>query len=228
MAQEILQATQALSSFSEYLDKQQQHTKQLLGTLLVQDIDPKYWTQALNDGKVTVATDESVAEKKGYFAIIFHTADEEICFEGTCDRVPQLISSYQTELTGILSVLYLICTLSSFTHNQITREQELLCDNLSAVHRMSIDTPPGIRLHLATDFDMINEIMKEKENRPEVKVSWVKAHQDGKEDLELLPLAAKLNVKANVDVNLFSANTPPYLTPAQAPTLFLLLKACLT
>eukprot|EP00957_Ditylum_brightwellii_P059867 4544999-Ditylum_brightwellii.AAC.1 len=70
--------------------------------------------------------------------------------------------------------------------------------------------------------------MKEKENRPEVKVSLVKTHQDDKEDLELLPLSKKLNVKANVSVNLFRANTPPNLAPAQAPTLFLSLKVCLT
>eukprot|EP00957_Ditylum_brightwellii_P041918 3174944-Ditylum_brightwellii.AAC.1 len=71
----------------------------------------------LNKGKVTVATDGSVAEKKGYFAVVFHTEDKEIPFQGSCDCVPQLISSYQTELMGILLMLYLLQALSSFTNN---------------------------------------------------------------------------------------------------------------
>eukprot|EP00957_Ditylum_brightwellii_P057928 4392054-Ditylum_brightwellii.AAC.1 len=70
--------------------------------------------------------------------------------------------------------------------------------------------------------------MKAKENRPKVKVSWVKAHQDGKKDMKLLTLSAKMNVKADADVNLFRANTLPHLTPAQAPTVLLCLKVCLT
>eukprot|EP00957_Ditylum_brightwellii_P200791 15306048-Ditylum_brightwellii.AAC.2 len=57
MEQETQQAAQSMSSFSEYLDKQPQHDKRLLGTLLDQGIDPVYWIQALNEGKVTVSLD---------------------------------------------------------------------------------------------------------------------------------------------------------------------------
>eukprot|EP00957_Ditylum_brightwellii_P191430 14574472-Ditylum_brightwellii.AAC.1 len=53
--------------------------------LIDQDIYPGYLIQALNKGKVTIATAGLVAEKKGYFAVVFHTDDKDICFEGPCD-----------------------------------------------------------------------------------------------------------------------------------------------
>eukprot|EP00957_Ditylum_brightwellii_P078937 6002235-Ditylum_brightwellii.AAC.1 len=59
-----------------------------------------------------IAMDGSVAHKKGYFAVVFHSADNSICFQGPCDGNSLLMTSYRTELTGISSALCLLQALS--------------------------------------------------------------------------------------------------------------------
>eukprot|EP00957_Ditylum_brightwellii_P126124 9614785-Ditylum_brightwellii.AAC.1 len=57
------------TTFGEYIDQQPHHIKHLLGNLHTDGVDPEYWIQAISDGNVTIATDGSVAQKKGYFAV---------------------------------------------------------------------------------------------------------------------------------------------------------------
>eukprot|EP00957_Ditylum_brightwellii_P199357 15195621-Ditylum_brightwellii.AAC.1 len=57
------------TTFGEYIDQQPHHIKCLLGNLHTDDVDLEYWIQAISNGKVTIATDGSVAQKKGYFAV---------------------------------------------------------------------------------------------------------------------------------------------------------------
>eukprot|EP00957_Ditylum_brightwellii_P159953 12175410-Ditylum_brightwellii.AAC.1 len=79
--------------------------------------------------------------------------------------------------------------------------QELICDNIAAVQQSNASTPPGLKSHMTTNFDAINEIMALKANVFKLKVLWVKAH--------------------NTDVNSFRANTPSHLEPCSTPTVFL-------
>eukprot|EP00957_Ditylum_brightwellii_P010093 762693-Ditylum_brightwellii.AAC.1 len=62
--------------FLEYIARQPQHIKWLLGTLNAEKVDPNHWLTTINNKEVTIATDGSVAEQKGYFAVILHTENE--------------------------------------------------------------------------------------------------------------------------------------------------------
>ena len=161
-----------------YIDQQPSHIKRLLGNLHADNVDPEYWIQAISNGIVTIATDGSVAQKKGYFAVVFHTDNKSICYQGPCDGNDSLMTLYRTELTGILSALYLLRALSTFSHRDLTTTPTLFCDNSVAVTQTNLDISPGIRSHLAADYNIYSEITKLQLEEPKVMAAWVKAHQD--------------------------------------------------
>eukprot|EP00957_Ditylum_brightwellii_P134967 10290735-Ditylum_brightwellii.AAC.2 len=66
--QEVNRDSHLAESFSEYISSQPHHVWQLLGTLDASDVDVEYWIRALNNDRVTIVTDGSVAQKTGYFA----------------------------------------------------------------------------------------------------------------------------------------------------------------
>eukprot|EP00957_Ditylum_brightwellii_P094844 7223078-Ditylum_brightwellii.AAC.1 len=80
--QEVDGVSHLAESFSEYISLQPQHVQQLLGTLDASDVDFEYWIITLNNGRVTIATDNSVAQKTGYFATILHTPECQLQFQG--------------------------------------------------------------------------------------------------------------------------------------------------
>eukprot|EP00957_Ditylum_brightwellii_P108246 8258642-Ditylum_brightwellii.AAC.1 len=61
--------------------------------------------------------------------------------------------SYRTELTGILSALYLLRLLLRYMHTTLATSPMLYCDNSSAVTVANNDIPPGIKAHLSSDYD---------------------------------------------------------------------------
>eukprot|EP00957_Ditylum_brightwellii_P020968 1580506-Ditylum_brightwellii.AAC.1 len=75
----------------------------MLGNLKAAEVDVDYWIQALNCGNVTIATDGLVAAQRGYFATVLHTDQRQLRFQGPCNGARSMISSYRTELAGILS-----------------------------------------------------------------------------------------------------------------------------
>eukprot|EP00957_Ditylum_brightwellii_P061917 4698849-Ditylum_brightwellii.AAC.1 len=104
----------------------------MLGSLKAAEVDVDYWIHALNCGNVTIAMDGSVAAQRGYFATVLHTDQGQLRFQGPCDEARSMISSYRTELAGILSVLYLLHTLSGYLGTNITTRQLLHCNNAAA------------------------------------------------------------------------------------------------
>eukprot|EP00957_Ditylum_brightwellii_P161397 12289074-Ditylum_brightwellii.AAC.1 len=125
-----------------------------------------------------IATDESVAEQKGYFAVILHTENEKMWFQGPCDCNKALISLYRVELTGILSTLYLLQAFVKYMGCNITHLQGLLCNNMSEVNKTNGTIPPGVRARITPDYGVIHEIMEVKQNVSQFKAVWVKTHQD--------------------------------------------------
>jgi hypothetical protein len=226
--QQTALATTSLPSFAEYIGIQPPHIQRLLGNLHTDNINPDYWIQAITEGTVTIATDGSVAKRKGYFAVVFHTDESTIRFQGPCDGNDALMTSYRTELTGILSALYLLQALIKFTGTTPPAVPPLFCDNISAVKRTNAATLPGVKEHVSPDFDLIHEIRSTKHNLPEFTATWVKAHQDDGTALEDLPLDSQLNVMADADVNSFRINPPHRLRPSTTPTIFPSLHAYLT
>eukprot|EP00957_Ditylum_brightwellii_P072193 5487909-Ditylum_brightwellii.AAC.1 len=82
MQQQASQDTQnealLTTPFMDYLGSQPTHVKCILRNLMEQDTNPDYQLQALNEGKVMIATDGLVAEKKGYFAVVLYTEEAEL------------------------------------------------------------------------------------------------------------------------------------------------------
>eukprot|EP00957_Ditylum_brightwellii_P135188 10307271-Ditylum_brightwellii.AAC.1 len=117
------------------------------------------------------------------------------------------MTSYRTELTGILADLYLILALAQHSDTTISTQQEIFCHNAAAVVHANTPIAPGICSYIAVDYDLSQEIATAKSSGIDLKTSWVKAHQDEKKPLAFLPIKAKLNVKADADVTTFLQNT---------------------
>jgi hypothetical protein len=64
------------ATFISYLHTLPEHVQRFLGNLHHQQVNVDYWTTALQQGEVHIATDVLVAGKKGYFAVVFHTEHE--------------------------------------------------------------------------------------------------------------------------------------------------------
>eukprot|EP00957_Ditylum_brightwellii_P203710 15335888-Ditylum_brightwellii.AAC.1 len=124
------------------------------------------------------------------------------------------MTSYQTELTSILSVLYLLHALSSYSQSPITTKQTLLCNNAAEVSWTNAPVPPGIKQYVAVDYNIVKEIVVVKESGIKMEAEWVKAHQDDTTELQLLPIQAQLNVQADINVTSFRLNTPTNLQPS--------------
>eukprot|EP00957_Ditylum_brightwellii_P159985 12178462-Ditylum_brightwellii.AAC.1 len=85
-----------------------------------------------------------MADKKGYFAVVLFTTERTIQYQGPCDGANALMTSYRTELSGILSALYLIRAFTEFSDTALTSAPPLYCDNSAAVLRTNTPISPGI------------------------------------------------------------------------------------
>eukprot|EP00957_Ditylum_brightwellii_P114451 8726388-Ditylum_brightwellii.AAC.1 len=103
------------------------------------------------------------------------------------------MTSYQAELTGILSALYLLRALSIFSCTDLTTAPTLFCNNSAVVTQTNLDISPGIRSHLAADYNIYSKITKVQTEGPKVTAAWVKAHQDSTKCTAELTLDAQLN-----------------------------------
>eukprot|EP00957_Ditylum_brightwellii_P031894 2418463-Ditylum_brightwellii.AAC.1 len=88
-------------SYIESLDPQLQR---LPGNLKDQDIDTEFWIAALQASIVETASDGSVKDGQGAYAVIFTAGGRELWFQGPVDCHPSLIQSYRAELTGLLAI----------------------------------------------------------------------------------------------------------------------------
>ena len=194
--------------------------KRGLGNLDPTEVDVEYWLNALQEGSVNIASDGSVAKGKGYYALLLKMKDRQLQFQGPCDCDPQLVSSYRAELMGILALYYLLDVMAEHHQTKVTHNLIIHVDNSAAVRTSNKDIPPGIRSHLTTNIDIIQEIQRMKQNGPLIEAEWVKAHQDNTESFNDLPLEAQMNCLADQDVTNFCHNTPPQLEPTTTPLLF--------
>eukprot|EP00957_Ditylum_brightwellii_P201907 15327747-Ditylum_brightwellii.AAC.1 len=65
-----------------------------MGNLQEAEVDAEYWIDALNKGLVTIATDGSVADQKGYCVTVMHTDQKQLRFQYPCDGAKSLMTSY--------------------------------------------------------------------------------------------------------------------------------------
>eukprot|EP00957_Ditylum_brightwellii_P091099 6935725-Ditylum_brightwellii.AAC.1 len=132
-----------------------------MGNLQQKEIDLDYWQAALRCRDVHIATDGSVAQKRGYHAVVFHTDDKVLKFQGPYDGSSLLMTSFCTELSGILATLYFINALQDYTKENFLAQLPLYCDNMAAVLTTKTSMPPGITSHMCPDFDVIAKLWSE-------------------------------------------------------------------
>eukprot|EP00957_Ditylum_brightwellii_P106872 8153047-Ditylum_brightwellii.AAC.1 len=77
--------THTHGTFEDYIAAQPDHVQRILGTLQAAEVDTEYWIDTLNKGLVTIATDSSVVNYKGYYATVMHTDLKQLRFQGRCD-----------------------------------------------------------------------------------------------------------------------------------------------
>eukprot|EP00957_Ditylum_brightwellii_P137627 10492208-Ditylum_brightwellii.AAC.1 len=61
---------------------------------------------------------------------------------------------------------------------QINRKQTILCDNTAAVSRVNMPIGPGTKHYTTANDDIMKEIEEVKRSHQDMQASWVKAHQD--------------------------------------------------
>eukprot|EP00957_Ditylum_brightwellii_P211227 15365920-Ditylum_brightwellii.AAC.2 len=205
------------SAFTDYMQQLPKHVKCFLGNLHCQQIDVDYRIAALQQGHVHISTDGSVADRKGYHAVVFHTDSQMLQFQGPCDGLPLLMTSYRSELSGILVTLYFISALQDFTKESILAHLPLYCDNSAAVLSSNTTTAPGVTSHLCPDYNVVSEVWSQLKQVPHMNVAWVKTHQDDAKPICKLSIDAKLNCTANRDAKLFRLNAPDNFSPVGVP-----------
>eukprot|EP00957_Ditylum_brightwellii_P130489 9954958-Ditylum_brightwellii.AAC.1 len=89
--------------------------KQLLGNLHTQKADAQYWIRKIYDNKVQAASDGSVKDKSGTYAMVFQIEAKALRFQGPVECDPSLLKSYRAELIGILAMYYFLKYLSIYS-----------------------------------------------------------------------------------------------------------------
>eukprot|EP00957_Ditylum_brightwellii_P026867 2031263-Ditylum_brightwellii.AAC.1 len=67
-----------MESYQLHFNTLPSHIKRTLGNLKTQEVDVDYWLQALQENKVTIASDGSVIRKRGLYAIILYTEERKL------------------------------------------------------------------------------------------------------------------------------------------------------
>eukprot|EP00957_Ditylum_brightwellii_P031670 2401812-Ditylum_brightwellii.AAC.1 len=84
--------------------------------------------------------------------------------------------------------------------------KQLFCDSMAAVTRTNYTIAPGIKTHIAAEYDISQEICPVKEEGIDLQTHWV-----------LLPLDTQLNIQVDADVITFCHSPPPDLAPSSNP-----------
>ena len=181
----------------------------------------------------TLACDSSVVGANGTFGWVLGT-DTNTYWEGSgpVDGSPLCMSSQRAELTGILSGLRLILHFTKF-HN-ITRGAPVtvVCDNRSAVGYATPSKSPTSAIHAnAPDYDLTRAIHDTITTIPlEIKLRWVRGHQDSTKPFESLPREAQLNIIADELATEYHQSpdperpSKPNVTPSPTCAAYLLLR----
>jgi hypothetical protein len=92
---------------------------------------------------------------------------------------PDLLSSYQAELGGLLALLYLVYRISEY-HGVHSGRVHIYCDNKSALQQITKVAPLGIPPYFSSDYDLLELIRLYFNLLPISAVGeWVKGHYTG-------------------------------------------------
>eukprot|EP00957_Ditylum_brightwellii_P041629 3153032-Ditylum_brightwellii.AAC.1 len=133
-----------------------------MGNLAPTEVDVEYWLNTLQEGSVNIASDGSVAKRKGYYALLLKIKDRQLQFQGPCNYDPQLILSYRAKLMEILALYYLLDAMVAYQQTMLDQTLIIHVDNMAAVRTYNKDIAPGIKSHLTADIDVVQEIQRMK------------------------------------------------------------------
>ena len=153
---------------------------------LVGNIKPSSKPPTFADTKedFIAASDGTVLEGKGGAAATIHSNTTrgilQTIIPVDCHR--SHITSYRTELLGILATIILTHALLNQTGEKFTHiTGTIYCDNKAAVNQyqhLSGTIPPSIRWDNANDADVLQELRHWKGKIPTgITIKWIKAHQ---------------------------------------------------
>jgi hypothetical protein len=118
---------------------------------------------------------------KGSHSWLFSNNTKQLLASGAgpTDGHPILMSSYRTELGGILTALYIIHRICDYYHT-LSGKVTLFCDNKGAVSSSFKQAIPGISPFLSSDYDLIHLAKHLIAITPiTVAGEWVKGHYSG-------------------------------------------------
>ncbi len=143
------------------------------------------------------------------------TTDQKLLLQGAGpgDGHPKLISSYRSELGGLLAVLYTIYCICQHYHVQGGKMKHH-CDNKGVLTNVFSPTAPGITPYLQAD---VNLVMKAKRLINAIPVTilaeWVKGHYNGKDH----KFKHELNEIADSMATSFNSSPHPKFHPHRKP-----------
>ena len=146
---------------------------------------------------------------------IISTKDKQVIIEGAgpADGNPSSMSSYRTELGGLVAVLYIIFRIC--THYHITAGKLIYhCDNKGVLSNVFSSPPVTITSSLQTDFDLVLTAKRLITLIPVTIVAeWVKGHYDG----DTRAYKHDLNDRADYLATSFTKQPPTGLHPRRLP-----------
>jgi hypothetical protein len=154
---------------------------------------------------LAACSDGSVADGTGAHGWIFANDSTPVLQgAGPDDRHPDHMTSYRSELGGLLAVLYLIYRVCSYYEIQ-TGKLLLYCDNKGALQNVFHSKgKPGITPFMDTDSELVEAARLLVSSIPiTIMAEWVKGHKTGP-----LETKHKLNHKADQLAGSFSKNPP--------------------
>jgi hypothetical protein len=138
----------------------------------------------IEDGKLLVCSDGAYNPKIGSasHAWIFASEIQPNISSGSGpdDGHPAYLSSYRSELGGILAAIYIIFRICLHYNNITSGTAKLYCDNKGAVTQSRKPHPLGITPFLTSDYDFLGAFRDILSIMPiKFVCEWVKGHHSG-------------------------------------------------
>jgi hypothetical protein len=190
----------------------------LLGQIhIYSDEQANIMAQAIQDSVLVACSNESHEALQGTGTSGWVSSDNLDSFRvqstGPVDCHPSLNSSYRAELTGLLTVTYIIyriCSWRNLAQGMVT----IYCDKKGALHNMYTKEFSGVGQFLKPDYDIIQQTKTLLQLIPiRIQAKWVKGHSTSNKK----SLQGTLNTLADKLAGQFTKHPPRTYSPTKTP-----------
>jgi hypothetical protein len=150
----------------------------------------RHIAESLASGTLLACSDGSYSPitRKGSHGWVLATTESQLWKgAGPVDGHPELISPYRAELSGLVALLHVLNSVSTY-FDVTSGEAIIYCDCLSAIRHLKPRMFGGLKDHLVPDYDLLNEgrnLLAKLSNCCNIKLTWVKGHyQENKKTIE--------------------------------------------